>query len=386
MNNQKREGIAFFNDRFQVGDDGWGMVAPFGSWKGIGAEKTPGGVRRFKAVQRIDHESATELVNQFNSISGRIKRWLVGVPIYEGHPDAVGIGHRYPNKNPVGTAAELQVRSDGLYARPVFTNEGARLLASTEKLGFSVRASGRQVGEQDGLPVFVWSEVHSLGLTPNPNLPVQFLNEQDHTIMNKDKIIAWLKVQGVELANDAGEEQIEAGLAKLGDRITGLLAIEQGSATLKTELSNATETLGTRDTELKAARDEAAAKATEFANERAHRINLMLDLGIAAGRITSANREEWKTKLTADFPNALTEWEKLPVTVKTAAATAGRKPGVELANEASRRTAAMDKVHALMKSAGLTYNDAFARIRAQHPELFGSGAAPAAPAQGAPIA
>ena len=69
------ESIAFFNDAFSVGDDGWGMVAPFGSWKGIGAENTEGGVRRFKAVQRIDHESATELVNQFNSISGRITSW-----------------------------------------------------------------------------------------------------------------------------------------------------------------------------------------------------------------------------------------------------------------------------------------------------------------------
>lgn len=384
MNNQKREGIAFFNDRFQVGDDGWGMIAPFGDWPGIGAEKqSDGTVKRFKAIQRVDKQSATELVNAFNSIAGRIKRFIVGVPIYEGHPDALGIGHRYANKAPVGTTAELAVREDGLYARPVFTNEGAAILNSDAKIGFSVRASGEQVAVENNVPVYVWTAVHSLGLTPNPNLPVQFLNECDN-IMNREKVIAWLKAQGVELANDASDEAIEGGLTKVGERIAGLITADQAAATLKTELVNAQEAAGQKETELQAARDESASIKTDFANERTERIKLLLDLGIASGLITAADRSGWESRLTSDFANELPKWQALKPAIKTESATAGRKPGVEIANEQNRRTTAQTKINELMKS-GMTYDQAFARVRQLHPELFGAGSAPAAQAPGAPV-
>lgn len=384
MKKTEGEGIAFFNDKFEVGEDGWGMIAPFGDWPGIGAEKTTdGGVRRFKAIQRVDAKSGADLVNSFNSLGGRIKRWLVGVPIYEGHPDALGIGHRYANKQPVGTTAELAVRADGLYARPVFTNAGAALLGADAKLGFSVRASGEQVADQNGVPVYVWTAIHSLGLTPNPNLPVQFLNECDNT-MNRDKLIAWLKTQGVELANDASDEAIEGGLTKVGERIAGLITADQAAATLKTELVNAQEAAGKHETELKAARDESATLKTDFANERAERVKLMLDLGIASGLITTADRTGWETRLNTDFANELPKWQALKPTVKTEAATAGRKPGIELANEQNRRVTAQAKITELMKS-GMTYDAAYARVRQMHPELFGMGTTPAAQAPAAPV-
>ena len=72
-----------------------------------------------------------------------------------------------------GLFNELQVRENGLYVRPLFNDARAQLLEGGRKLFFSGRWPAKQTGTKDGMPVFEPFSVISIGLTPNPNLPLR---------------------------------------------------------------------------------------------------------------------------------------------------------------------------------------------------------------------
>ena len=333
--------VVFVNTA-EVGGDGWAQLAPWGDYHGMAAEtQVDGTVRRFKAVQRLDAAAGLDLVNEFRTNQRRLGKFPVGLDIYEGHPDSPSVGHRWPDKAPRGTICDLEVRESGLYGRPIFNNAGAAMLAKPQKVGFSTRWIAVQTDRTQ--PIFRPRSLLSVGLTPNPNLPVEMLNEceqageeadrtKEHA-MNREKILAWLKGQGVELANDASDAQIEQGLESLGSKLKGLPAIELENVTLKatqTELSNERDTLKTQMITLTTERD---AARTEFTNERAAHVEVRADLAIREGRITQAQRDEWKGRLTADFSNAVEAIEKLKV-LKTAPAE--RK--TEVSNAAETKT------------------------------------------------
>lgn len=328
--------VVFLNTA-EVAGDGWAQLAPWGDYPGMAAETLPDGtVRRFKAVQRLDPAAGADLVNAFRANQRRLQKFAVGLDIYEGHPDSPSVGHRWPDKAPRGTICDLEVRESGLYGRPIFNNVGAAMLQKPEKVGFSTRWLAVQADPSQ--PIFRPRSLLSVGLTPNPNLPVEMLNECEQAgeeattpTMNREKILAWLKGQGVELANDASDEQIDQGLAALGSKLKSLPAIEQENTTLKaaqTELTNERDTLKTQVSTLTTERD---ASRTEFANERAKHVDARADLAIREGRITEAQREEWKGRLTADFSNAVEAIEKLKVLKTT---PAERKADVSNAAEA----------------------------------------------------
>ena len=51
-----------------IGDDGWGMIAPYGDFEGVAL--TPddkGGVQREIAIQRMSREFVTQMVNSYNA-------------------------------------------------------------------------------------------------------------------------------------------------------------------------------------------------------------------------------------------------------------------------------------------------------------------------------
>ena len=172
--------ICFTNAKLDLQEDGWAMLAPYGTFPGVAATLHPDKtVARCQAVQVVSPETAGELVNQFNSLGSRFKRFLRGVPIYVGHPDALGIGDRFPHKEPVGTITDLQARDTGLWCRPVFTNAGCEHLNTTSGMGFSPRWHARKDGIVDGVPSYIPTELKSAGLTDQPNLPVELLNESE---------------------------------------------------------------------------------------------------------------------------------------------------------------------------------------------------------------
>lgn len=300
--------LACFVNDLRVGDDGWAMLSPYGDFPGVAYTKTAdGAVSRLRAVQRVTRDSATEMVNGFKSVTGRIKRFLRGVPIYVGHPDDLAVGDRWPDKTPKGTIADLEAREAGLFCRPVFTNEGLEYLETHSGVGFSARWKAMPVAESVYQPV----TLVSAGLTDNPNLPVELLNEADpgatethnNDDMDRTKLIAGLKTLGIELANEASDDQILAALPPVAERLAGAVTLANEKAALMTEKQALTTQVETLKTERDNAVSQTTNLKTEFANERKARVDLELDKAVLEGRITAAERPTWAGKLGADFTN-----------------------------------------------------------------------------------
>lgn len=370
--------ICFANEQLTLQEDGWAMLAPLGTFPGVARQvQEDGTVKKIRALQVLDHAAATEMVNEFNSLTGKVRRWLRGVPIYAGHPDMPGGSDRWPDKRTLGTATTLQVREKGIYCQPVFTNDGAEFIESTEGIGMSGRWTGVPIGEVDGLPAFRPAVLRSIGLTANPNLPVELLNEADAATqtqppdtMDKTKLMAGLRLCGVDIANEAAETDLEVALARLSERVKAgdaAIAAQTQFANERAELQTKIATADGRVVALTAERDTAR---TEFANERKVAAALKLDAAIAAGRITQAQRPEWEPKLVADFANEAPKLDALKPAVKTAsimALDAGRRR-VELANEspAGRFRALVKAEH----TAGRSKAEAIQRAIGKNPDLY----------------
>lgn len=292
-----------------MGDDGWMRLAPFGDFEATGVWRAPGGGARKSqpVVQRIDRESATAIVESFNSIGGRLLRFIRGLPILNGHPNSPTRGSEYPDKRELGLVTKMEVRDDGLYALPAFNEAGEEVMKATKGLAPSAHFSARAVVKEGERLVMRPNRVISVGLTPRPNLPVESLNSKDEQAtqsaaaipeMKHDVIIAALKKYGVEVFNSAEkpatEAEIMAGLDSLGTKALNTTVVE---AEILNERTRATE--ATQKAEAAAASIEA--QRLETLNERNGRIEDVLDLAQETGRITQAEREQWRPRLKTNF-------------------------------------------------------------------------------------
>ncbi|MEW6306187.1 MAG: phage protease [Verrucomicrobiota bacterium] len=361
-----------FANQLALQHDGWAMISPYGDFPGPALTRLADGrIEKRPAIQRVTREVAEALVRRFKSPWGRLKRFFTGCPIFIGHPDVPGLANEYPDKTPQGVFVDLEARADGLYGLPVFTNGGSDLVERKRLVALSPYWTARQTGEVNGIPIFTPDELKSAGLTNRPNLPVRHLlnerpaastpNPTQKPIMDKALLLAWLKEQGIELPADAGDEQLQAALAQIAQRLAqtapppahGSAANEQFRADLE---------------RLAAERDTLSAS---YANERAERIGLVLDLAVADGRITIAQRPQWAARLQGDFANSHGALQSLAPVCKTRAVTASLgERRVELANIQERTERVQSLVAQRMKQHGETYDAAFANARREHPALF----------------
>jgi hypothetical protein len=288
---------------------------------------------------------------------------------------------------------DLQVRANGLYCKPVFTNEGSDLVETRQLRAFSAYWSASEIAPQAGqsLKIYRPDQLKSAGLTNHPNLPVQLLNERETTpnaamlspspggegrgegglqhnfnlhtkepqpdIMNKQLILDFLATQGITLANEAADAQIAEALQQLGHRVT-LAETTLAARSLELETLNA-----------------------ELANEREFHIDAVLDNAVIAGSITAAQRPEWAARLAADFTNESAALERLAPVLKTRALTlhlGARK--AEIANATERRDALDTLVKAEMAGNGGDYDRAFATVQKSNPALFSAMKQPGYPA------
>lgn len=323
----------FLNDAGLAGEDGWAVVAPFGDFPGTAVVTQPDGqISRVPAIQRLDRAAAQKMVESFNSLTGKTKRFFRGVPIYNGHPDVPGMKDQYPDAESKGVIKSLRITDRGLEIQPLFNDQGARLLESDIKLFFSGRWEAEPAGEESGKVILRPSRLKSAGLTPHPNLPTELLNDQpacagpgrdSHAgqapppIMEKAKLIAALNAAGFALANDATDDAITQTIKDLGTKAASVVTLANDKAAQATEIT----TLKTKVT----------AQTTEIANERTARITDLLDHAQTAGRITEAERTVWKGRLEVQFANEREALLRLPVKIKTEPATDG-----------ARRTSATD--------------------------------------------
>jgi len=371
---------------------GWAQLAPFGDYPGQALlQGADGSVTKFAAIQRFDRAAAEAMVAKFKSPWQRLKRFFTGCNIYVGHPDVPAFANEYADKSAKGMIVDLQARADGLFCKPVFTNEGSELVETRKLRAFSAYWTAQEVGEQAGaggetLKIYRPDTLKSAGLTNNPNLPVQLLNEkeggtegvatlatdsqrlltssptnereektQPQQIVNKQILISFLATQGITLANEATDGEMAAALQTLGDRVTV-----------------AETTVGARSLELESL-------GAELANERRFHADALLAGALQSGCISAAQRPEWAARLEADFANAAAELAQLAPALKTRGLTlklGARK--AEIANVSERRDALDTLVKAEMAANGGDYDRAFATVQKANPALFSAMKQPGA--------
>ena len=123
-------------------------------------------------------DQAEQIVTAFKSICGKLKRAMVGLPVYKGHPDVAGMEAKYPDKTEYGQVAEMEVRDE---MRPrhqacVLFPLGAGLRAGRATIHFALTRTrsfhGHSEGGHDRL-VAVFDLFNRATENPLPNIPKQ---------------------------------------------------------------------------------------------------------------------------------------------------------------------------------------------------------------------
>src|SRR5580658_5589670 len=110
-------------------EDGWALIAPFGEHPKTRFVKKNGKMQREQFIQVLDQQSADQLLSRENSLFRRIRRAVVGIPVYKGHPD---LGDFSPEtaagaakKEIIGAIDKVRKTERGLEAHFVLTPAGA---------------------------------------------------------------------------------------------------------------------------------------------------------------------------------------------------------------------------------------------------------------------
>lgn len=376
----------------QIDERGW-VVIPYGDSRHSGkegrirgeSERTPEQIEAEKAgvIQRFTREDALALVNDFKSTWGKIKRAIVGLPVYRGHPDAPRFAKQFPDLTPRGTIADMEVRDEGLALKPVLTEQGAADVESGWKF-VSPYWLGRHVGDEAGRKVVAPRKLLSLGLVPRGNIPdLSLVNaadpDRDSSTMN-DKLRKFLQALGLSTVTVPAENADDAALANALD--TAAAAV----ATLKKEKTDADGRVAALEAEktklegekvaLANAAETAAGKATAaettLKDFRARQAKARVALAVKAGKLRAADAATHETALAnaADFDAEAAKLDALRPALRTASDLGNL--GATGKEQQSRTTQVIGLVNARMESTGEGYDQAFAAVQANpaHKALF----------------
>lgn len=380
-----------FENEMAVGADGLAQIAPYGDFVGTAViPNGTGGFKKIKAVQRMDAAAVAQMVNEYQESRKGLTKFFKSRPLFLGHPDARGVDpKKYPDKTPKGVFANVMAKADGFFGEVILTEEGERIMAGSSPWYLSGRWDADPTDETtviggETLPVYRPCKFWSAGLTKTPRLPVQMMNEDlgessDDPANNKNesetnmkkKLITFLKKMKVELANDATDEQLEAGIGQAETSLTSTeTQFANDKSTLETKVTAKDTQIGTLTTE----RDN---YKTSFANERKARIGDVIGQAMTSGRITAAEKPDWERRLGVEtqFSNELEALTKLTAKVKTGSVTITRgERKVELANEGERAEMVNELVAEVVKEKGWKlpkdYTAAYNEVAKRHPGLF----------------
>lgn len=293
--------IGLSNELDASAGDGWAVI-PYGEWP------------HEKGLQRFGKPEAEEMVRYFKGTWNRIKRAVVGMPIFRGHPDVAGLANQYPDKATYGAIADLEVRDHGLALRPILSTAGAALVNEKGLKFFSPHWLARTRPPEGGRPVFAPALLVSIGLTDRPNISgTSLVNDQpeSRTRMDLLKLIGLLG-----LANTATEADVEAHLASLSKRPepTALANEQTARTTAEAKVTELTAKLTAAETAL-ANEKTAAAAAVKTRDEG------LVAAAIAAGRILPAAKDVWLARLARDFAAESIALANEKAALKTAAVT-----------------------------------------------------------------
>lgn len=346
-----------FANEFTAANEIGRIRVPYGEYE-YGEVKCPDGKTR-KVMQIWDEASAKAVRDALPN---------EGYPVYQGHPDVPDVAFKYPNKAAIGWITGVEVANDAaVLAVDWIENPGrgfkwfspywrgdAEVAPGSDEARVHVQ-SLTSVGlvNNPRIRQFTlaneWSETDTPATTPgsgNTNT-----NEENQMDITKLAALLGLKVEGLT------EEQIVAEITKLQQAAVAAA----DNATAKVQAAQADAAAANQNVAAK--EQELAAAKAQFANERAARIELLLDNAIAGGNITPAGKAAWRERLGKDIDAGTTalfnERAMKTVAVATAAAAKGHETHRKL----------LDFANELVKKDGLDFHAAFLRAKAEHPEL-----------------
>jgi len=270
------EHVTILSNDAALDEEGWALIAPFGEHPKTRFVKKNGTVRRENFIQVLDQQSADLLLARENSLFRRIRRAVVGIPVYKGHPDlgdfapeTAGGGEK---KEIIGAIDRIRKTARGLEAHFILTPAGADAVEREGRKYPSALWYVQPVGRRGGAVLARPFKLLSAGLTAHPNISgVESLANarpagptQEHTKEPEMKLIAgWLLANGVTLANadSPAESQVLEALQKLhATAAGGAAALGNENTDLKSRISNLESAKTTLENENGALKTQAAAE------------------------------------------------------------------------------------------------------------------------------
>jgi hypothetical protein len=289
-------------------EDGWALIAPFGEHPKTRFVRKNGAMQREQFIQVLDHQSADQLLSRENSLFRRIRRAVVGIPVYKGHPD---LGDFSPEtagggakKEIIGAIDKVRKTERGLEAHFVLTPAGAD---AVERQGCKYPSAlwcVQPVGRRGGAVLARPFKLLSAGLTAHPNISgVESLANARHAgptqehIPTKEpdmKLIAgWLLANGALLANadSPAESEVLAALQRLHASAAGeAAALGHENATLTGENTDLKSQISNMKSGASALENEAAHLKSQISNLKSARAAAVVDLAIARGKLAVSER------------------------------------------------------------------------------------------------
>jgi hypothetical protein len=319
------------------------LPLPFGDYP-YGRKTLADGRKRY-ILQRIDAASVPHLRS---ALANAKARGSLGVPVYAGHPDVEELAAKYPDKRSWGWITDYRDADDGL-ALQVAWNDAPPGRAFLWHSPFWI---GPILADDGSTAVMHVREIKSLGLTNDPNIHAfRVPNERAGHEENEMELSRLIELLG--LPGDSDQAAVEAALATLREKAGKADAKETEASAAKAEADTA--------------KDEAQAANTALANERTARAEAVIDLAIAEGRLPKAERDAQVALFGKDFEAANTALQARKPVLKTREVS--KDIGKRASGQASRQTEIVEAVNEARK-AGLGYDDAFAKVKTQHPDWF----------------
>jgi len=302
------ENLVLLANEAVLDEDGWALIAPFGEHPKTRFVKKNGTVQREHFIQVLDHQSADQLLSRENSLFRRIRRAVVGIPVYKGHPD---LGDFSPEsaagsakKEIIGAIDKIRKTERGLEAHFVLTPVGAD---AVEREGCKYPSAlwyVQPVGRRGSAVLARPFKLLSAGLTAHPNISgVESLANTRHAGPIQEptptkepdmKLIAgWLRGHGVSLANadSSTESEILAALQKLHASAAGeVAALGNENSTLTAENADLKARLSDLQSNSAVLENENGTLKSQAAAERKGRAAGLVDLAIARGILAVSER------------------------------------------------------------------------------------------------
>ncbi len=312
---------------------------PYGSYP-YGTYKMTNGQTVF--ITQLFDKAAAEAWSV--ALANELAKGGKGYPIYYGHPDAdePQIAAKYPDKRAKGWGNRMNVGDDAAEMFVAWNEAPANGFEF-----FSPLWIGPAISQKGSDMTAHMTKCRSIALTNNPNiLEFRLPNESAASTeeQNMNELIALLKLDPASTPAD-----VQKAVQKLLDDNT---ALKGAADAAKAEATTAT--------------TEKSAAEVACANERKARIDLLLCGALADGRVTPAGKPAWQANLEKDFAAFSVALANEKPVMKTESITANRKPGTADTNVQGKIVALVNEA----KATGLSYDAAFAQVKANNPALF----------------